>query len=88
MSDDNYYGYVPEEYPDTLLKVYGMEKYEAQVMLGIYERQYPDGVMHLLEMAWERGHHAASELNVPVWDNPFVHPDKAIEKFDKNREKE
>jgi hypothetical protein len=76
MSDNNYYGYNPEEYPDTELKVYGMEKYEAEIMRDIYQRQYPDGIMHLLELAWMRGHHAASELGVPETANPYIHPDK------------
>lgn len=76
MSDTNYYGYVPTEYPDTELKVYGMEKYEAQVMADICERNYPDGIMHLLEMAWMRGHHAASVLGAGEDFNPFIHPDQ------------
>lgn len=75
MSDKNFYGYDPDEYPDTELKVYGMEKYEAQVLFDIYER-FPDGIMALLELAWMRGYHAASVLGVGEVRNPFIHPDK------------
>lgn len=75
MSDTNFYGYVPSEYPDTELKVYGMEKYEAQTLADIYEK-YPDGIMHVLELAWMRGHHAAAVLRAGEEINPFIHPDK------------
>ena len=74
MTTPDYHGYTGE-YPDTDLKVFGMEKKEAFELLGVPEvADRIDTFMWLLETAWMRGHHAAKELNAPESENPFVHP--------------
>ena len=76
MTTPDFHGYTGE-YPDTELKVFGMEKKEAFELLGVPEAaERIDTLMWLLELAWERGHFAAKELDAPESENPFIHPDK------------
>lgn len=77
MTETNLHGYIPGEYPDTELKVYGMEKHDAQVIFDIFERQSEEGgLMKCLEMAWARGHNVGAVLGAGAEHNPFVHPDQ------------
>lgn len=79
-----YYGYVPGKFPDTEEKFFGGEMHEAVTLLESAEDKTAR-LMDLLDIAWMRGHHAASKLQLREWESPYIHPDEAIVRFEKHR---